>query len=79
MSFAACHARARIQAKIEQRAPKVEIEAAVNIMDALKKSMQSKGQGKEKDAVRKRMGAAAPKKVATQSLGSKIASRRSAH
>ena len=47
-----------VQAKIEQRAPGVEIETAkgetpkvINIMDALKKSMQAK----VRDAVRKRM------------------------
>ena len=58
-----------VQAKIEQRAPEVEIETAkgetpkvINIMDALKKSMQAKGQTKVKDAVRKRMGKAAPKR-----------------
>ena len=53
-----------VQAKIEQRAPEVEIETreardapkVVNIMDALKKSMQAKGQTKVRDAVRKRMG-----------------------
>ena len=57
-----------VQAKIEQRAPEVEIETAkgetpkvINIMDALKKSMQAKGQAKVKDVVRKRMGKAAPK------------------
>ena len=47
-----------VQAKMEQRAPEVEIETAkgetpkvINIMDALKKSMQAK----VRDAVRKRM------------------------
>jgi DNA end-binding protein Ku len=52
-----------VQAKIEQRAPEVEIEAekretpkVVNIMNALKKSMQAKGQTKVRDAVRQRMG-----------------------
>jgi DNA end-binding protein Ku len=52
-----------VQAKIEQRAPEVEIEAEtretpkiVNIMDALKKSMQAREQGKVSDAVRRRMG-----------------------
>ena len=56
-----------VQAKIEQRAPEVEIETekretpkVVNIMDALKKSMQAKGQTKVRDSVRKRMGKAAP-------------------
>lgn len=52
-----------VQAKVEQRAPEVEIETAkaevpkvVNIMDALKKSMQAKGQAKVRDTVWKRMG-----------------------
>jgi DNA end-binding protein Ku len=52
-----------VRAKVEQRAPEVEIETekpeapkVVNIMDALKKSMQAKGQTKVRDAVRKRMG-----------------------
>jgi len=59
-----------VQAKIEQRAPEVEIETekreapkVINIMDALKKSMQAKGQTKVRDAVRKKMGKAAPKRV----------------
>ena len=52
-----------VQAKIEQRAPEVEIgtekrEApkVINIMDALKKSMQARGQAKVRDAVRRDMG-----------------------
>jgi len=52
-----------VQAKIEERAPEVEIQTekretpkVVNIMDALKKSMQAKGQVKVRDAVRRRMG-----------------------
>ena len=55
-----------VQAKIEQRAPEVEIETekretpkVVNIMDALKKSMQAKGQTKVREAVRRRNGQAA--------------------
>src|SRR6516162_5845130 len=64
-----------VQAKIEQRAPEVELgtekrEApkVVNIMDALKKSMQARGQTKVRDAVRRRMGKeAAPKKSARAS------------
>ena len=58
-----------VQAKIEQRAPEVEIETAkgetpkvINIMDALKKSMQAKGQTKVREAVRKKMGKAAAKR-----------------
>jgi non-homologous end joining protein Ku len=60
-----------VQAKIEQRAPEIAIETkgespkVINIMDALKKSMTAKGQTKVKDAVRTRMGKAAPKRTAT--------------
>ena len=76
-----------VQAKIEQRAPEVEIETAkgetpkvINIMDALKKSMQAKGQAKVKDAVRKRMGKAAPKRVAQPTATkARSGSRRSLH
>src|SRR6476620_9451462 len=76
-----------VQAKIEQRAPEVEIETekretpkVVNIMDALKKSMQAKGQTKVKDAVRKRMGKAAPKReAAPTSNRTRRTSRRTAH
>jgi DNA end-binding protein Ku len=76
-----------VQAKVEQRAPEVEIETekreapkVVNIMDALKKSMQAKGQTKVKDAVRKRIGKAAPKdQVSTASPRSRPTTRRTAH
>ena len=75
-----------VQAKIEQRAPEVEIETAkgetpkvINIMDALKKSMQAKGQAKVKDVVRKRMGKAAPKRHAAPSPPTKPSPRRTAH
>ena len=76
-----------VQAKIEQCAPEVEIETAkgetrkvINIMDALKKSMYAKGQAKVKDAVRKRMGKAAPKRVAQPTATkARSGSRRSLH
>ena len=77
-----------VQAKIEQRAPEVEIETAkgespkvINIMDALKKSMQARGQAKVKDAVRKRMGKAAPKRSASPpaARSTRPSSRRTAH
>jgi DNA end-binding protein Ku len=52
-----------VQAKVEQRAPEVaiapesgETPKVINIMDALKKSMQAKGQAKVRDAVRRRTG-----------------------
>jgi DNA end-binding protein Ku len=76
-----------VQAKVEQRAPEVAIapesgEApnVLNIMDALKKSMQARGQTKVRDAVRKRMGGSAPKREVTASpTRSKSAPRRTAH
>jgi DNA end-binding protein Ku len=77
-----------VQAKIEQRAPAVEIETekreapkVVNIMDALKKSMQAKGQTKVKDAVRKKMGKAAPKRPTAppSPRSAKPSSRRTVH
>jgi DNA end-binding protein Ku len=75
-----------VQAKIEQRAPEVEIETpkgetpkVVNIMDALKKSMQARGQTKVKDAVRKK-GKLAPKRAATpRSARPRDVSRRTVH
>ena len=55
--------REMIQAKIENRAPELVVAtegkpetAVVNIMAALKKSMEAKGRTKVRDAVRKRMG-----------------------
>src|SRR6476620_7432533 len=76
-----------VQAKIEQRAPEVEIETekreapkVVNIMDALKKSMQAKGQRKVRDALSKKMGKAAPKRVVSSaSPRSRPTTRRTAH
>jgi DNA end-binding protein Ku len=78
-----------VQAKIEQRAPEVEIESekretpkVVNIMDALKKSMQAKGQTKVRDAVRRRVGKEpASEKSARASKSAKptTGARRSVH
>jgi DNA end-binding protein Ku len=76
-----------VQAKIEQRAPEVEVDAGkreipkvVNIMDALKKSMQARGQTKVRDAVRKRMGKSAPKQIAPHSAAkARTGARRSVH
>ena len=54
--------RELVQAKIEQRAPEIVVEAkgeapkVINIMVALKKSVQAKGRAKVKEAVRKRSG-----------------------
>jgi DNA end-binding protein Ku len=76
-----------VQAKIEQRAPEVEIETekretpkVVNIMDALKKSMQAKGQTKVREAVRKRTGKSVPKPEARPSASKeRTGARRSVH
>jgi DNA end-binding protein Ku len=55
--------RELLQAKVEQRAPHIEVSTEVkakpeviNIMAALKESMQAKGRTKVRDAVRRRMG-----------------------
>jgi DNA end-binding protein Ku len=55
--------RELLRAKIEQRAPQIEVAAegkakpeVVNIMAALKESMQAKGRAKVRDAVNRRMG-----------------------
>jgi DNA end-binding protein Ku len=77
-----------VQAKIEQRAPEVEIETekreapkVVNIMDALKKSMLAKVQTKVRDSVRKRMGKEPAQKSARASKSAKPTTdaRRSVH
>jgi len=55
--------RELLQAKVEQRAPQIEIATegkakpeVVNIVTALKKSMEAKGREKVRDTVRRRMG-----------------------
>jgi DNA end-binding protein Ku len=54
--------RKLLQAKVEQRAPQIEVATegkapqVINIMAALKQSMESKGRAKVGDAVRRRMG-----------------------
>jgi DNA end-binding protein Ku len=52
-----------LRAKVEQRAPQIEVategkapKEVINIMAALKESMQAKGRAKVRDAVRRRMG-----------------------
>jgi DNA end-binding protein Ku len=75
-----------VQAKIEQRAPEVEIESekretpkVVNIMDALKKSMQAKGEMKVKDSVAKRAGKSPKRQTSSQTPRPRESSRRTAH
>jgi non-homologous end joining protein Ku len=55
--------RELLRAKVEQRAPQIEVategkapKEVINIMAALKRSMESKGRAKVRDAVRRRMG-----------------------
>jgi DNA end-binding protein Ku len=54
--------RELLRAKVEQRAPHIEVATegkapeVINIMAALKESMQAKGRAKVRDAVRRRMG-----------------------
>jgi DNA end-binding protein Ku len=55
--------RELLQAKVEQRAPQIEVASegkakpeVVNIMAALKESMQAKGRAKVREAVRRRVG-----------------------
>jgi DNA end-binding protein Ku len=76
-----------VQAKVEQRAPEVaigpvgETPKVINIMDALKKSMQARGPAKVRDAVRRRMGKEpAPEKLGRAPKGAKpTGTRRSVH
>jgi DNA end-binding protein Ku len=55
--------RELLRAKVEERAPQIEVAPegkdtpqVINIMDALKESMQAKGRTKVRDAVRRRVG-----------------------
>ena len=76
-----------VKAKVEHRAPEVVIAPdgkpapqVINIMDALKQSMQKQGQAKVRDAVRKHMGKAAPKEEAPRpSAKARPSARRTAH
>ena len=65
---------------MELETAKGDTPKVINIMDALKKSMQARGQVKVKDSVRKRMGKAAPKPAATSRASrSRSATRERAH
>jgi DNA end-binding protein Ku len=78
-----------VQAKVEQRAPEVaiapesgEAPKVINIMDALKKSLQARGQGEVRYAVRRGMGREpASEKLARASKRAKptTGTRRSVH
>jgi DNA end-binding protein Ku len=74
-------------AKVEERAPQIEVATdskakpeVVNIMAALKESMQAKGRAKVRDAVRRRMGKPAKEEEARPSASRHRPShRRTAH
>jgi non-homologous end joining protein Ku len=78
--------RELVKAKVEHRAPEVMIEAdgkpkapVINIMDALKKSMQKQRQAKVRDTVRKRMGKAPKEKAPRPPARGRAGERRSLH
>ena len=80
--------RELLQAKVEQRAPQIVVATegkakpeVVNIMAALKESIQAKGRAKVRDAVRKRMGKPEKEEArpSTRSARSRPSPRRTAH
>jgi DNA end-binding protein Ku len=78
--------RELLQAKVEQRAPQIEVATegkapqVINIMAALKESMQAKGRAKVRDAVERRIGKP-PKEEAPRprASGPRPSPRRTAH
>jgi DNA end-binding protein Ku len=79
--------RELLRAKVEQRAPQIEVategkapKEVINIMDALKKSMQAKGRAKVQDSVRTRMGKpSAEEKPTPRASRQRPSPRRTAH
>jgi DNA end-binding protein Ku len=78
--------REMIHAKIENRAPEVVVAsedkpetAVVNIMAALKESMDAKGRAKVRGAVRKRMGKQPEEETRPRAARSRPSARRTAH
>ena len=78
--------RELIQAKVENRAPEVVVASegkpapqVINIMAALKESMQAKGRAKVRDAVRKRMGKQPEEKATPTPARPEPSTRRTAH
>ena len=75
------HCMSSCRRKIEQRAPEIAVAAkgdapkVINIMAALKESVQAKGRGKVKEAVRKRSGKPAERGCPTGAGGSCTARR----
>ena len=75
-----------IQAKVENRAPEVVVAtegkpetAVINIMDALKESMQAKGRAKVRDTVLKRMGKQPRREPGPRPARPRPSARRTAH
>jgi DNA end-binding protein Ku len=76
-----------LRAKVEQRAPHIEVASegkakpeVVNIMAALKKSMEAKGREKVRDAVRRRMDKTSEEEKPTpRASRPRPSSRRTAH
>ncbi len=78
--------RELLAAKVENRAPEVTIETegkptppVINIMDALKKSMQKQGQTKVREAVRRRMGKQPSEEAKPTPARRRPTARRTAH
>jgi DNA end-binding protein Ku len=79
--------RELLQAKVEERAPQIEVATegkakpeVVNIMAALKESMQAKGREKVRDAVRRRMGKSSEEETPRpRASRPRPSSRRTAH
>ena len=74
--------REYLAAKVENRAPEVTIAPegkptapVINIMAALKESMQAKGRVKVRDTVRKRNGKGAPKTEVPRTAGQKTSTK----
>ena len=74
-----------VQAKLEQRAPEIVVEAkgeapkVINIMAALKESIQTKARAKVKEAVRKRSGKLPKEDVRPAPARVRPGARRSVH
>jgi DNA end-binding protein Ku len=77
--------RELLRAKVEQRAPQIEVaegkapKEVINIMAALKESMQAKGRAKVRDAVRRRMGKSLEEKPRPRASRPRPSRRRTAH
>jgi non-homologous end joining protein Ku len=77
--------RELLRAKVEQRAPHIEVATegkapqVINIMAALKQSIESKGRAKVRDAVRKRMGKPSVEQKPAPRARPRPSPRRTAH